>query len=268
MTANPHLRVADLERLGAGRRRDGRRSAGEAGAILLGKLNMHGLPMVHGRNRIADAGEPVGARRMPGGSSSGSGRVATGLCAGALGAGTGARPDSASLCGIVGQADLRAGKPPASSAGLVAGSHRPHDRTVTDTALLLQALAGHDRRIIHGGQCRFDYRRASDRIPRPRVGVVRRCSSSGCIRSGPPWKRGAGLEASGSLGGNPPARIHHAGPATFASSRPSPSSYHEHTSRRARVRRRRPGASSRPVRAAAVPETRAAGSCAPKWTAS
>src|SRR5512147_1614370 len=153
----------------------------EAGAILLGKLNMH--EFAYGPTGVnPHYGTPVnpwGRDRMPGGSSSGSGAaVATGLCAGALGTDTGGSVRiPASLCGIVG---LKPTYGRVSRAGVVPLAWSldhvgPMTRTVTDAALLLQALAGHDPADPSTAAMTVpDYRRASDADPRGlRVGMVR-----------------------------------------------------------------------------------------------
>src|SRR5512137_2186038 len=153
----------------------------EAGAILLGKLNMH--EFAYGPTGVnphyGTPANPWGRDRMPGGSSSGSGAaVATGLCAGALGTDTGGSVRiPASLCGIVG---LKPTYGRVSRAGVVPLAWSldhvgPMTRTVTDTALLLQALAGHDPADPSTAAVTVpDYRRASDADPRGlRVGVVR-----------------------------------------------------------------------------------------------
>ncbi|RPI10180.1 MAG: amidase, partial [Zetaproteobacteria bacterium] len=121
-----------------------------AGAILLGKLNMH--EFAYGPTGVnphyGTAANPWGKDRMPGGSSSGSGvGVAVGLCAGALGTDTGGSIRiPASLCGIVG---LKQTYGLISRAGVVPLAWSldhigPMTRTVTDAALMLQALAGRD----------------------------------------------------------------------------------------------------------------------------
>jgi aspartyl-tRNA(Asn)/glutamyl-tRNA(Gln) amidotransferase subunit A len=123
---------------------------GQAGAILLGKLNMH--EFAYGPTGVnphyGTARNPWGHDRMPGGSSSGSGvAVATGLCAGALGTDTGGSIRiPASLCGIVG---LKPTYGRVSRAGVIPLAWSldhigPMTRTVTDAALLLQVLAGTD----------------------------------------------------------------------------------------------------------------------------
>jgi aspartyl-tRNA(Asn)/glutamyl-tRNA(Gln) amidotransferase subunit A len=122
----------------------------EAGAILLGKLNMHefaygptGVNPHYGTPR-----NPWSGDRMPGGSSSGSGAaVGASLCAGALGTDTGGSVRiPASLCGIVG---LKPTYGRVSRAGVIPLAWSldhigPMTRTVTDAALLLQVLAGRD----------------------------------------------------------------------------------------------------------------------------
>lgn len=122
----------------------------EAGAILLGKLNMHefaygptGVNPHYGTPR-----NPWDRTRMPGGSSSGSAAaVAASLCAGALGTDTGGSVRiPAALCGIVG---LKPTYGRVSRAGIVPLAWSldhvgPMTRTVADAALMLQALAGRD----------------------------------------------------------------------------------------------------------------------------
>jgi len=121
-----------------------------AGAVLLGKLAMHEFafgrpatdePFPTGRN-------PWDVRREPAGSSSGSGvAVAAGLCAGALGSDTGGSiRGPAARCGIVG---LKPTYGLVSRRGVVPMDWSldhvgPMTRTVWDSAVLLQAIAGHD----------------------------------------------------------------------------------------------------------------------------
>jgi aspartyl-tRNA(Asn)/glutamyl-tRNA(Gln) amidotransferase subunit A len=122
----------------------------EAGAVLLGKLNMHefaygptGLNPHYGTSR-----NPWDGSRMPGGSSSGSGvAVAAQLAAGALGTDTGGSVRiPAALCGIVG---LKPTYGRVSRAGVIPLAWSldhvgPMTRTVADAALLLHVLAGRD----------------------------------------------------------------------------------------------------------------------------
>ena len=123
-----------------------------AGAIVLGKLNMH--EFAYGPEGLNDhyghARNPWDAAqaRIPGGSSSGSGvAVAAGLAAGALGSDTGGSIRiPAALCGITGIKPTygrvsRAGVLPLSWSMDHIG---PMTRTAADSALMLGAIAGHD----------------------------------------------------------------------------------------------------------------------------
>ncbi|MFN0074481.1 MAG: amidase [Chloroflexota bacterium] len=121
-----------------------------AGAVLLGKLMMHefaiGSPYLD--DAIPPARNPWSIEHVPGGSSSGSGAaVAAGLCGAALGSDTGGSiRGPAAYCGIVGLKPTyglvsRAGVLPLSWSLDHAG---PMTRTVADTALILQAIAGYD----------------------------------------------------------------------------------------------------------------------------
>ena len=120
-----------------------------AGAICLGKLNTHefasGSMEVFGTAR-----NPWNTAMVPGGSSSGSGTaLAAHLVTGATGSDTGGSVrNPASYCGIVGLKPTygrisRAGIIPLSWSLDHAG---PMARTVTDSAMLLQVMAGPDRR--------------------------------------------------------------------------------------------------------------------------
>ncbi len=126
----------------------------EAGAIVLGKLNMTEFAYSpEGFNiHFGHAWNPWDAhtQRISGGSSSGSGvAVADGLCAGALGSDTGGsiRIPSA-LCGLTGLKPTygrvsRAGVLPLAWSMDHVG---PMTHTAADAALLLGAMAGHDAR--------------------------------------------------------------------------------------------------------------------------
>jgi aspartyl-tRNA(Asn)/glutamyl-tRNA(Gln) amidotransferase subunit A len=209
-----------------------------AGAILLGKLNMH--EFAYGPTGVnPHYGTPVnpwGRDRMPGGSSSGSGvAVAAGLCAGALGTDTGGSIRiPASLCGIVG---LKQTYGLVSRAGVVPLAWSldhigPMTRTVTDAALMLQVLAGHDPADPSTAAVEVpDYRRASEADPRGlRVGVVRevffehlhpdvRAAVEGAVRA----LEGLGIRVEEIR----LPRIRHAGPATFAIITAESMAYHE-----------------------------------------
>jgi aspartyl-tRNA(Asn)/glutamyl-tRNA(Gln) amidotransferase subunit A len=122
----------------------------EAGAVLVGKLNMHeiALGVTNENPHYGDCRNPWNPQHISGGSSGGSAAaVAAGLCMGALGSDTGGsiRIPSA-LCGVVG---LKPTLGRLSLRGVMPLSWNldhpgPHARTVRDAALLLQALAGYD----------------------------------------------------------------------------------------------------------------------------
>lgn len=123
----------------------------QAGAIIIGLLNLHefafgptGINPVHGTAR-----NPWNTGRICGGSSSGAGcSVASGLAAGALGSDTGGSIRiPAALCGVVGMKQTfglasRHGIYPLCEDFDHGG---PLTRTVRDSALMLQAIAGEDR---------------------------------------------------------------------------------------------------------------------------
>jgi aspartyl-tRNA(Asn)/glutamyl-tRNA(Gln) amidotransferase subunit A len=124
-----------------------------AGAILLGKLNMHefaygpeGLNAHYGDTRNPWSTDAY--RRIAGGSSSGSGAaVAAGLAPGSLGSDTGGSIRiPASLCGITG---LKPTYGRASRAGVLPLAWSmdhvgPMTRSARDCALMLSAIAGYD----------------------------------------------------------------------------------------------------------------------------
>jgi len=119
-----------------------------AGAVLLGKLNLH--EFAYGGSTVVSAFGPVhnpwSLERSAGGSSSGSAAaVAAGLCYGAIGSDTGGSiRQPAACCGIVGlkptfgRVSTRGVIPLASSLDHVG----PMTRRVRDAALMLQPLAG------------------------------------------------------------------------------------------------------------------------------
>jgi len=121
-----------------------------AGAVMLGKLNMH--EFAYGDNSAQSHYGPVHnpwqREHIAGGSSGGSGAaVAAGLCYGALGSDTGGSiRQPAAYCGIVG---LKPTYGLVSTRGVVPLSWSldhvgPLCRTVADAALLLQPIAGYD----------------------------------------------------------------------------------------------------------------------------
>lgn len=121
-----------------------------AGAVLLGKLNMHeiALGVTNNNPHFGACHNPWNLERTPGGSSGGSGAaLAAGLCLGSLGSDTGGSIRiPASLCGVVGlkptygRASLRGVFPLAWNVDHAG----PMARRVKDAAILLQAIAGYD----------------------------------------------------------------------------------------------------------------------------
>jgi len=121
-----------------------------AGAVLLGKLNMH--EFAYGGSSVISAFGPVrnpwGVEYSPGGSSGGSAAaVAAEMCLGAIGSDTGGSiREPAGYCGIVG---LKPTYGRVSTRGVIPLSWSldhmgPMTRTVRDAALMLQTLAGYD----------------------------------------------------------------------------------------------------------------------------
>jgi aspartyl-tRNA(Asn)/glutamyl-tRNA(Gln) amidotransferase subunit A len=121
-----------------------------AGAVLLGKLNMH--EFAYGGSSVISYFGPVPNPWVPdyssGGSSSGSAvAVAAELCYGALGSDTGGSiRQPAAYCGIVG---LKPTYGRVSTRGVIPlawslDTLGPMTRTVRDGALMLQAMAGYD----------------------------------------------------------------------------------------------------------------------------
>ena len=122
----------------------------EAGAILLGKLQMHefALGATSVNPHYGPARNPWDTSRITGGSSGGSASsVAAGQCMAALGSDTGGSVRIPSgLCGIVGMKPTfgrvsRRGVHPLSWSLDTVG---PMTRTVVDSALVLNAIAGYD----------------------------------------------------------------------------------------------------------------------------
>jgi aspartyl-tRNA(Asn)/glutamyl-tRNA(Gln) amidotransferase subunit A len=132
----------------------------EAGAVILGKLAMSGLPGDH-----PPARNPWHTDYTTGGSSTGAGAaVAAGLCVAAIGEDTsGSIRSPAAHCGIVG---LKPTYGRVSRYGLAPLSWSldhcgPMTRVVEDAAYMLQAVAGHDPRDL-----------ASSRMPVPDYGAA------------------------------------------------------------------------------------------------
>jgi aspartyl-tRNA(Asn)/glutamyl-tRNA(Gln) amidotransferase subunit A len=123
----------------------------DAGAVMLGKLNMHELAygITSANPHFGAVRNPWNTAHSPGGSSGGSGvAVAVGMAYAALGTDTGGSIRiPASFCGTVG---LKPTYGRVSRHGVLPLSWSldhvgPLTRSVRDAALLLNALAGHDR---------------------------------------------------------------------------------------------------------------------------
>ena len=156
-----------------------------AGAVILGKLNMHEGALGattdnphHGRTI-----NPYRAGHSPGGSSGGSGAaVAAGLCCAALGTDTGGSVRiPASYCGVVG---LKPSFGLISTRGVVPLSYRldhvgPLTRTVADAAIMLGVLVGFDPRCPesrHGPDFRPNGTGPA-RLDGMRLGIIRNYSA-------------------------------------------------------------------------------------------
>ena len=152
-----------------------------AGAIILGKLNMH--EFAYGASSAISYFGPVrnpwDPDRIPGGSSGGSGAaVAARMCVAALGTDTGGSIRTpAAHCGIVG---LKPTYGLTSIRGIiplgVSQDHvGPMCRTVADAALMLQAMVGYDPRDV--ASIKADNEDYSSALRRPtsalRIGIPR-----------------------------------------------------------------------------------------------
>jgi aspartyl-tRNA(Asn)/glutamyl-tRNA(Gln) amidotransferase subunit A len=120
----------------------------EAGAVLLGKANMHEFAygVTNSNPHYGAARNPWDANRIPGGSSGGSAAaVAAGLCFGSVGSDTGGSIRiPASLCGIVG---LKPGLDRVNVTGVIPLSVThvcvgPLTRTAADAAILFRTIVG------------------------------------------------------------------------------------------------------------------------------
>jgi len=153
----------------------------QAGAVLLGKLNMHEFAYgdTSAVSHYGPVRNPWDRTRVSGGSSGGSGAaVAARLCYGALGSDTGGSiREPSAFCGIAG---LKPTYGRVSTAGVVPLSWSldhvgPMCRTVADTATLLQAIAGYDPADTNSVDAPVpDYSRAlTERTAALRVGIPR-----------------------------------------------------------------------------------------------
>ncbi|HET7270744.1 MAG TPA: amidase, partial [Rubrobacter sp.] len=127
----------------------------EAGSVLIGKTNTHEFAYgpTGDRSYFGPTRNPHDTRRITGGSSGGSGAaVAAGLCYGALGSDTGGSIRiPAALCGTVGMKPTfgRVSKSGVFPLCWSLDHVGPLTRTVSDNAMMLNALAGHDPEDPH-----------------------------------------------------------------------------------------------------------------------
>lgn len=151
-----------------------------AGAVLIGKLNMHewALGVTNDNPHYGACHNPAALDRITGGSSGGSAAaIAAGMCCGALGSDTGGSIRiPASLCGVVG---LKPTYGRVSTRGVVPLSWSldhvgPMARHVVDVAQLLQVIAGRDASDPGSAQVRTDdyLGEIDDGINGWRVGVI------------------------------------------------------------------------------------------------
>ena len=123
----------------------------EAGAIILGKTNTHefALGVTTNNPHYGPTRNPYDFSRIPGGSSGGSGvAVAAALCGGAIGSDTGGSIRiPAALCGVVGLKPTlgRVGRTGLMYLSFTRDVIGPITRTVMDSAMILEAIAGKDR---------------------------------------------------------------------------------------------------------------------------
>jgi len=124
----------------------------QAGAIILGKTNMHefAFGITTNNPHYGPTRNPYDPSRIPGGSSGGSAAAAAAaLCAGAIGTDTGGSVRiPAALCGVVGLKPTlgRVGRGGLMYLSFTRDVIGPITRTVVDSAVLLQVMAGKDPR--------------------------------------------------------------------------------------------------------------------------
>jgi aspartyl-tRNA(Asn)/glutamyl-tRNA(Gln) amidotransferase subunit A len=144
-----------------------------AGAILLGKTNLHEFAygVTSNNPHFGPVRNPWDLERIPGGSSGGSAAaLAAGLCYGSIGTDTGGSIRiPAALCGVVG---LKPGLGRVSTVGVIPLSTTldfvgPMARSVADTALLFEAISTHAKSERRTRVARLP----SSRGRRPRIGI-------------------------------------------------------------------------------------------------
>jgi aspartyl-tRNA(Asn)/glutamyl-tRNA(Gln) amidotransferase subunit A len=150
-----------------------------AGAIIVGKQNMQEFAWggTSASSYFGAVRNPWDHERIAGGSSGGSAAaVATGMCFGAIGTDTGGSVrQPAAFCGIVGlkptygRVSTRGVFPLSPSLDHVG----PLCRTVTDTALLLQVIAGYDKLDPTTVDHPVDSYSETLNTSKPRIGIVR-----------------------------------------------------------------------------------------------
>ena len=151
-----------------------------AGAVLIGKQNMQEFAWggTSASSYFGPVHNPWDLDRIAGGSSGGSAAaVASGMCFGAIGTDTGGSVrEPAAFCGIVGlkptygRVSTRGVFPLSPSLDHVG----PLCRNVTDTALMLQIIAGHDSADSRSVDFPTDsYVDALNLQTKPRIGIVR-----------------------------------------------------------------------------------------------
>ena len=152
-----------------------------AGAVLIGKQNMQEFAWggTSTSSYFGPVHNPWDVDRIAGGSSGGSAAaVAMGMCFAAIGTDTGGSVrEPAAFCGIVGlkptygRVSTRGVFPLSPSLDHVG----PLCRNVTDTALMLEAIAGYDKLDPTSVNCPVDsYTNALNVKTKPRIGIVRR----------------------------------------------------------------------------------------------
>ena len=151
-----------------------------AGAVIVGKQNMQEFAWggTSASSYFGAVHNPWDLDRIAGGSSGGSAAaVAAGMCFGAIGTDTGGSVrEPAAFCGIVGlkptygRVSARGVFPLSPSLDHVG----PLCRTVIDTALMLQAIAGYDKRDTTSVDWPVDsYADVLNTNTKPRIGIVR-----------------------------------------------------------------------------------------------